>query len=113
VNPLPGQTEVGRARLFTAQVERLRATYVFDAKMYVRGIVQNVRTNSNQQLFLDAIDQHSGNVTSSLLFAYKVNWQTVLFVGIGDEHDIDVADNNKLRPASRQLFMKVSYAFQR
>jgi hypothetical protein len=113
VNPLPGQIDVRRGRLFTAQVERVRATYTFDAKMYVRAIVQNVRTNDNQRLFLDSIDQHSGDITSSLLFAYKLNWQTVLFVGVGDERDIDVADNNKLQPASRQLFMKMSYAFQR
>ena len=30
-------------RLFTAQVERIRATYTFNSKMFVRGIVQNVR----------------------------------------------------------------------
>jgi hypothetical protein len=112
VNPLPGQIEADRARLFTAQVERIRATYTFNSRMYVRGVVQNVRTNNNQRLFLESIDQHSGNVTSSLLFAYKLNWQTVLFVGLGDERDVDVADN-KLQPASRQLFMKMSYAFQR
>ena len=112
VKPLPSQLDAERGRLFTAQVERLRATYTFNAKMYVRGIVQNVRTNRNQQLFLNATNQHSGNVTSSLLFAYKVNWQTLLFVGLGDERDVEAADN-KLQPASRQLFMKVSYAFQR
>jgi hypothetical protein len=93
-------------------VERIRATYTFNSKMFVRGIVQNVRTNRNQSLFLNSINQHTGNVTSSVLFAYKVNWQTLLFLGLGDERDVDVADN-KLQPASRQLFMKVSYAFQR
>ena len=112
VRPLPSQIDAARGRLFTAQVERIRATYTFNSKMYVRGIVQNVRTNRNQQLFLRNTNQHAGNVTSSLLFAYKVNWQTVLFVGLGDERDVDVADN-KLQPASRQLFMKMSYAFQR
>jgi hypothetical protein len=112
VNPLPSQILAERARLFTAQVERIRATYTFNSKMFVRGIVQNVRTNRNQELFLNSINQHSGNVTSSLLFAYKLNWQTLLFLGLGDERDVDVADN-KLQPASRQLFMKVSYAFQR
>jgi len=112
VDPLPGQILAESARLFTAQVERIRATYTFNSKMYVRGIVQNVRTNRNQRLFLDSVNQHSGNVTSSLLFAYKVNWQTLLFVGLGDERDVDATDN-KLQPASRQLFMKMSYAFQR
>lgn len=91
-------------------MERSRATYTLNSRMYVRGIVQNVRTNNNQELFLNSIDQHSGNVTSSLFFAYKLNWQTVLFVGLGDERDVDVADN---KLASRQLFIKMSYAFQR
>jgi len=116
VDPLPTQFEADRARLFTAQVERIRATYTFNSKMFIRGIVQNVRTNRNQSLFLDAINQHSGNVTSSFLFAYKLNWQTLLFLGLGDERDVDTGvngDQNKLQPASRQLFMKVSYAFQR
>ncbi|MBV9071507.1 MAG: carbohydrate binding family 9 domain-containing protein [Acidobacteria bacterium] len=112
VKPLPNQIDADRGRLFTAQVERIRATYTFNSKMFVRGIVQNVRTNRNQELFLNSINQHSGNVTSSLLFAYKLNWQTLLFLGVGDERDVDV-DINKLQPASRQLFMKVSYAFQR
>lgn len=112
VNPLPGQILAERARLFTAQVERIRAAYTFNSKMFVRAVVQNVRTNQNQELFLSSINQHSGNVTSSFLFAYKLNWQTLLFLGLGDERDVEVADN-KLQPASRQLFMKVSYAFQR
>jgi hypothetical protein len=112
VKPLPNQIDAENGRLFTAQVERIRATYTFNSKMYIRGVVQNVRTNRNQQLFLKPPNQHSGNVTSSFLFAYKVNWQTVLFLGIGDEHDVDAADN-KLQPESRQLFMKMSYAFQR
>jgi len=116
VDPLPNQFTAERARLFTAQVERIRATYTFNSKMFVRGIVQNVRTNQNQRLFLDSVNQHSGNVTSSFLFAYKLNWQTLLFLGLGDERDVDTGvngDQNKLQPASRQLFMKVSYAFQR
>ena len=112
VDPLASQVLAERARLFTAQVERIRATYTFNSKMFVRGIVQNVRTNRNQTLFLDSVNQHSGNVTSSFLFAYKLNWQTLLFLGLGDERDVDATDN-KLQPASRQLFMKVSYAFQR
>jgi hypothetical protein len=112
VKPLASQINAEDGRLFTAQVERVRATYTFNSKMFIRGIVQNVRTNRNQQLFLNRTNQHSGNVTSSFLFAYKLNWQTLLFLGIGDERDVEVADN-KLQPASRQLFMKMSYAFQR
>ena len=36
--------------------------------------------------------------------------QTVLFVGYGDERQVDSAD--QLQPADRQVFLKVSYALQ-
>ena len=46
-----------------------------------------------------------------MLVAYKINWQSVLFVGYGDERSLD--DEARLRPASRQFFIKLSYALQR
>ena len=49
---------------------------------------------------------------ASALFAYKLNWQTVLYVGYGDDREFtDVT--GKLEPASRQAFAKISYAWQR
>jgi hypothetical protein len=49
--------------------------------------------------------------TASALFAYKLYWQTVLFVGYGDDRAL--AETDTLEPASRQFFAKISYAFQR
>jgi len=46
-----------------------------------------------------------------LAAAAKVNWQTALYLGYGDERALDEGDD--LRRTSRQLFAKVSYAFQR
>ena len=51
------------------------------------------------------------NSVASALFAYKLNWQSVLFVGYGD--DRERSDLDRLEPSSRQFFVKVSYAFQR
>ena len=48
---------------------------------------------------------------SSILFAYKLNWQSVLFAGYGDERELTPA--HELEQASRQFFVKVSYALQR
>jgi hypothetical protein len=47
----------------------------------------------------------------SVLFAYKVNWQSVVFLGYGDNRIL--SDGNRLEKADRQFFIKVSYAFQR
>jgi hypothetical protein len=46
-----------------------------------------------------------------LLLAYKVNWQSVLFVGDGDEREL--SDRDRLEQTGRQFFVKVSYALQR
>jgi len=40
-----------------------------------------------------------------------LNWQSVLFVGYGDNREL--SDLSKLEKSSRQAFVKVSYALQR
>jgi len=98
---------------FTAEVSRLRATYTFNSRSYLRLVAQNRRTNQNRARFEDQmLDQHSGELSSQLLFAYKLNWQTVLFVGAGDLHEV-TAEEGDLFKSARQVFMKLSYAFQR
>jgi Domain of unknown function (DUF5916)/Carbohydrate family 9 binding domain-like len=99
-------------RLFTAQVERIRATYTFNSRMFVRAIVQNTRTNRDRALYEADVPQRSGGLGSQVLFAYKLNWQTVFFLGGGDLREVVSADGDFL-PANRQIFAKVSYAFQR
>ena len=101
-----------RGRLFTSQVERLRVTYTFNAKMFLRTILQNQRTNRNQNLYTFAVDQHEGNFSTQLLFAYKLNWQTVMYLGYGALREV-TAEEGELQPSNRQFFFKVSYALQR
>src|SRR6185295_474927 len=66
-------------RLFTARISRVRATYSFTARSFARVVVQYVSTNREPSLFIDETSAHSGSLTSSLLFAYKLNWQSVMF----------------------------------
>lgn len=99
-------------RLFTSQVERLRATYTFNARMFLRAIVQNTRTNRDRNLYGSDTDQHSGDLSSQALFAYKLNWQTVFYVGYSDLQEVTNEEGDFL-PSNRQFFAKVSYAFQR
>ena len=101
----------GKARLFTARVDRVRATYTFNARSFVRVIGQWVETKRDPSLYEDEVEPLERSFSGSVLFAYKLNWQTVLFVGYGDERAIDAED--ALQPTDRSLFVKVSYAFQR
>ena len=45
------------------------------------------------------------------LLAYKLNWQSVMFVGYGDDREL--LDQRHLARLDRQVFVKLSYAFQR
>ncbi len=98
-------------RLFTAEVERLKATYNFTARSYLRLIGQYVQTERDPSLYAIPVSERDGFFSGSLLFAYKLNWQTVLFVGYGDNRTL--VEENRLEKADRQFFLKVSYAFQR
>jgi hypothetical protein len=98
-------------RLFTADVQRLKATYTFNAKTWLRVIAQWIETERRPDLYTFEVDDSDGSFAGSAVFAYKLNWQTVLFVGYSDARRRDALD--ALQPADRQLFAKVSYAFQR
>ena len=48
---------------------------------------------------------------SSALFAYKFNWQTVLYTGYGDNRTFaELTD--QLEKSARQVYAKISYAWQ-
>jgi hypothetical protein len=98
-------------RLFTAQVQRLKGTYNFSSRQFIRAVGQYVRTDRNQSLYSFHVRQHSGTLTGSALYAYKLNWQSVLFVGFGDESTI--TETKDVLERDRQVFIKLSYAFQR
>lgn len=98
-------------RLFTAYVSRLRGTYTFTSRLFVRGIAQYVSTDNTVALFTSPPADHSGQFGGSMLLAYKVNWQSVIFVGYGDNREM--TDDRRLVPSDRQFFVKLSYAFQR
>jgi hypothetical protein len=96
--------DVGGERQYTADVQRLKATYSFSAKSLLRVITQYAPT--------DFPGQHEGAFLGSVLYSYKLNWQTVLFVGYGDDRLL-METTNKLEPSDRSFFFKVSYALQR
>lgn len=101
-------------RLFTAQAERLRANYTFNPRMFLRAIVQNRRNHVDRTL-TGARYARSGSLAGQLLFAYKLNWQTVAYVGYGDLREVlnTPEQQGEFEPSNRQFFAKISYAFQR
>ena len=100
-----------RGRLYTASIERLRVVYVFDARSFLRLIGQYVTTTRDPSLYTFTVPERDGSFLGSLLYSYRLNWQTVLFVGYGDNGLIN--ESNTFIRTDRSLFLKVSYAWQR
>ena len=98
-------------RLFIQQVSRVKATYTFTSRLFVRAIGQYVATTRDPSLYTVPVDPRSGDFSGSALFAYKLNWQSVLFIGYGDSRELTT--NSRLAPVGREFFTKISYAFQR
>ena len=103
---------LGSGRLFLAQVERLRVGYSFSARSFVRLIGQYVTTTRDTALYTFPVDPKEAGLSLSALFAYKLNWQTVLYLGYGDNRELSIP-TDQLESSGRQAFAKVSYALQR
>jgi len=98
-------------RLFIARVSRVKAAYTFTARSFLRVIGQYVSTDRDPSLYLQSTTAHDGTFNGSALLAYKLNWQSVLFVGYGDDRELN--DQRQLVKSDRQVFVKLSYAFQK
>ena len=98
-------------QLFIARVSRLRATYTLTSRMFVRGTVQYVSTNRDPGLYTFPTIAKSGTVSGQVLLSYKLNWQSVMFIGYGDDRMLSTQD--RFEKVDRQVFVKLSYALQR
>ncbi len=100
--------------VFMARLTDFRATYQFGIQSFIRMsvIVNNTSRNpDNYPLSLPSdITARSKDVSSELLYAYKINPQTVFYLGYNEHRDSFDGFNN-LEQDQRSVFMKFSYAW--
>ena len=72
-------------------------------------LAQYVQTVRDPSLYTDTVDRKDASLAASALFAYKLNWQTVLFVGYGDNRTfleetdrLEHEDQDRLEPPDRE-----------
>lgn len=95
-------------RLFTAVLERLRATYHFSPRAALRLIAQNVRIERDPALYLGPTDAHAGGVTVSALLSYRWGWETAAYLGFGHAEELTAV--GRFAPAEEQIFFKLQVA---
>ena len=96
--------------IFDAEVYDLRLTWQFNSRSFLRFTSQLFDIERNQALHDDIVDERSRDVGRQLLYSYKLNPQTVFFLGYSDQY-IDDDQLNGLTETDRSLFMKIGYAW--
>lgn len=102
--------DVRGGRLYRANLTQARAVYQFNTRAFVRLILQHLDLRYNRHLYLDPPDTAKDrSLFSQLMFSYKLNPQTVFFLGWTDSRS--GTDRITLMLRSRTVFAKVGYAW--
>lgn len=100
---------------FVANLFQLRAVYNFSVRSFFRAIVQYQNVERNPAMYAVLVNKESRSVFTQLLFSYKVNPQTLLFLGYSDNSagflTPELERQNLLR-TDRTFFLKVGYAWR-
>lgn len=102
-------TEPGE-RILNVGLSQARALYHFNVRTFVRAIVQYQDVDFTPTLFSVPVPAEQRTLFAQLMFAYKVNPQTVVFAGYTDDRlGIETID---LTPTGRTFFLKLGYNWQ-
>ena len=103
------QLNAPAGRIFRANLTQLRLVHHFSVRAFVRGIVQYRDITRNRELFVSPVEPETRQLFTQLLFSYKLNPQTVLFLGYSDNRlGLEGID---LLQTDRTLFLKLGYAW--
>jgi hypothetical protein len=103
------QLDVAGGRLYRANLTQVKVVYQFTVRTFVRAIAQVLDVTRNPALYLDEEEPYTDTLFGQFLFSYKINPQTVLFVGYSDNR---LAQQGLgLTRTNRTLFAKIGYAW--
>ncbi|WP_440874234.1 DUF5916 domain-containing protein [Thalassotalea sp. PLHSN55] len=101
--------------IYQEQIADVRLSYQFDVRSYIKlnMVYTDIEFNplQNQRLFsLSDSSEHNKALSTQLIYAYKLNPQTLFFLGYSDN---SLQDNQlkTLTQQERTFFTKVSYAW--
>jgi len=105
------QLEVDGGRLFTANLADVRTTYQFNSRSFLRFTLQYTDTDRNPDLYTRPVQRTNKELTTQLLYSYKVNAATRFFLGYSDA-GFQNDSYDTIEQTNRSIFAKFSYAWQ-
>jgi len=98
------------AEVFTANLLQSRVFYYFNNRALVRAVIQYQHVSRDPSQYTASVDATEQGLFGQLLFSYKVNPLTVLFLGYSEDN-LGTQDYD-LTLRSRTLFLKLGYAWR-
>jgi hypothetical protein len=100
----------GGDQILEAGLTQAQVGYHFTSRTMVRAILQYQDIDRNPGLHVAPVKSESQSFFSQFLFSYRVNPQTLLFLGYSDNHLGE--DGATVVRTGRTLFLKLGYAWQ-
>jgi hypothetical protein len=100
---------LGNRRLYTTNILDTRTIYQFNVRAQMRAIVQYVTINRAPELYGFPVPRTRRELLTQILASYKVNPQTVVYLGYSDDHVGPAAA--KMIGRERTVFFKIGYAW--
>ncbi len=96
-------------RVFRADLAQLRLVHQFSVRSFVRAILQYQAITNNVAAYVEPVEPRTRTLFSQFLYSYKLNPQTVLFLGYSDNRlgQQGIA----LTQTDRTFFLKIGYAW--
>ena len=98
--------------IFDARVHDLRLTWQFSVRSFLRLTAQLQDVERNPDVYVDPVDRRTRDVGHQLLYSFKLNPQTVFFLGYS-EALLDDDSLDGMTATDRTWFMKIGYAWSR
>ncbi|TMO44390.1 hypothetical protein [Pseudoalteromonas ruthenica] len=96
--------------IFSANLSDLRLTYQFNLRSFLRLTMIYTDIEREPSSYVKEVDARYRALSTQLLYSYKLNPQSVVFVGYSDSGYQD-DDLSRLEKDNRTLFAKFSYAW--
>ena len=108
---LDAKNNIGiNANVYVENISELRLSYQFDVCSYLKMslVYSDVDRNPNNNKYPSS--ELSKDLSAQLIYAYKINPQTVFFLGYSD-YSFQDDDLKTLKRSDRTFFSKISYAW--
>jgi hypothetical protein len=96
--------------VFDATLADIRATWQFNVRSFLRFTMQYQDIERNLDVYVDPEFAQEKDIGRQLLYSYKLNPQTVFFLGYTDRY-VDDDSLDDLTVEDRTVFLKIGYAW--